>query len=103
MLLALMLLGTVSLYGYAYAKGIFRQWCWKLLFVATILGESVFGLDDLLFAWNDMQQGLVGARLELALLASFYMLWLPYCVALYLYAFDADRVWQTFTGAASNG
>lgn len=98
LLLALMLLGTVGMYGYAYAKRLCRQWCWKLLFVATILGEMALGLDDLFFAWNNTQAGLVGARLELVLLASVYLLWLPYYVGLYLYGFNANKVWQSSLG-----
>jgi hypothetical protein len=82
--------GLIGLFGYVYKKAIFNITIWKWYFFIIIIWDIVYTI--FLFDTHITQDLSLGVKTGIFIFG--FALFLPYYVALYLYGYKSDCVWN---------
>lgn len=84
------ILGLVGLFGYVYKKTIFNAIIWKWSFLIIILWDTLYGI--FLYDYHPINSLSIGFKIGVTIFIYVYLL--PYYIALYLYGYKSDRIWN---------
>jgi len=82
--------GLVGLFGYVYKKAFFNVIIWKWYFFIIILWDILYSI--FLYVPHTTHNLTIG--LKIGVFIFLFALLLPYYIALYLYGFKSDRIWN---------
>lgn len=82
--------GLVGLFGYAYKKAIFNSIVWKWSFFIIIFWETLYSI----FLYDHQTVNDLSIGLKTGATIFIYAFLLPYYIALYLYGYKSDRIWN---------
>ena len=85
------IMGLVGVYGFAFSKGIYSKNIWRGVLFALI-ASLLFGLYDTITSDISISQFTASS---LALVILFMLLYLPQYLALFLYGWKSDLLWDS--------
>ena len=88
--LPLSLIGFVGLFGYVYKRAILNVTIWKIIFFTIIVGEIFY----IFFLQEAQPTTDINVGVKVVIIVFLFCLSLPYYVALYLYGFKSNNIWN---------
>jgi len=84
------LFGLAGLFGYVYKKTLFNAMIWKIFLIFIIAWDTLYAF----FLYEPQSTNTLSLGVKIGAASILFCLLLPYYVALYLYGYRSDSIWN---------